>query len=126
MNIKYLKAKIMLFNFYFINFFKLLTFKPLKKQISNAAATTITTTAAAYFLPFYRCEWYTCSSYFKYDSINIKIRYLKAKSMFFNFYFINFVEILTFKPLKKQALKATLNILDNTSESYKNIQGCFE
>ena len=42
----------MFFNFYFINFVEILTFKPLKKQISNDGATTITTTAAAYFLAF--------------------------------------------------------------------------
>ena len=114
MNIKYLKAKIMLFNFYFINFFEILTFEPLKKQISNAAATTITTTAAAYFFAFLPmlmvriltfkgpkndfCSFHSfsprrfyqneiCCSYFKYGSINMKIRYLKAKRMLFHFLF---------------------------------------
>ena len=52
MKIRYLKEKSMFFNFYFINFVEILIFKPLKKQISNDAATTITTTAAAYFLAF--------------------------------------------------------------------------
>ena len=53
MKIKYLKDKSMLFNFHFITFVEILTFKPLKKQISNAAATTITTsTTAAYLFAF--------------------------------------------------------------------------
>ena len=51
----------------------------------------------------------------------MKIGHQKEKGMLFNFYFINFFEILTFKPLKKQISKATLNFFGQYFGTLKKI-----